>query len=258
MKVVIIADLSSTIKNSQGESYIEKLYKIFIKQYSEVLIQCPESAIEQISKTVPSEKIMSEPQQKGTAAAIGLATAYLASTSPHELVVYIFANQNVAYQDRLMNTLSVASDMYKHLGRMLLVGVSITDPNSSYGYIKIGKVLQEISGLIAFELSSFQRDLSDDQRHDANNSWRYLWDTGCMVCKPENLLEIYKEAMPEMYGGLTTIKAAIGTKFEKEIVGAVYSSFPKISMAKGVYEKIDIAKVAVIPVDLGISKSTNL
>lgn len=258
MKVVIIADLSSTIKNSQGQSYIEKLYQIFINQDADVVIQCPASAVEQISKTVPSDKIMSEPQEKGTAAAIGLATAYLASSNPKELVVYIFANQNVAYQDRLMTTLKVANDMYKHLSRMLLVGVSITDPNSNYGYIKIGKVLQEISGLVAFELTSFERNLGETERTQANNSWRYLWDTGCMVCQAENLLEIYRDTQPEMFTGLMTIKASIGTKFEKEIVETVYSSFPKISMAKGVYEKIPVSKVAVIPVDLGISKNTNL
>lgn len=258
MKVVIIADLSSTIRNSDGECYIEKLYKIFAEQYNEVLIQCPSSAVEQISKTVPVEHIMVEPYEKGTAAAIGLATAYLANANPSELVIYIFANQNVAYQDRLLNTLQVANDMYKHLNRMLLVGVAITDPNSSYGYIQIGKVLQEISGVVAFELSSFERDLEPQIRDYANKSWRYLWDTGCMVCRAENLLEIYKQTLPEMFTGLMTIKASIGTKFEKEIVEAVYTRFPKISMAKGVYEKIDISKVAVIPVDLGISKNSNL
>ncbi len=258
MKVVIIADLSSTIKNSAGISYIEKLYKIFSQHYTDVFVQCPQSAVELISKTVPLDFIMSEPHEKGTAAAIGLATAYVANNNPKELVIYIFANQNVAYQDRLINTLNVANDMYKHLGRMLLVGVSITDPNSNYGYIQIGRVMQEISGLIAFELTSFQRTLDDKSRLSANNSWRYLWDTGCMICKAENLLEIFKETSPELFTGLMTIKASIGTKFEKDIVEAVYSSFPKVSMAKGVYEKIDVSKVAVIPVDLGISKSSNL
>ncbi len=258
MKILIIADSTSTLVGSDGSSYINKLYKLFSANYKDVVVECDEVSREAISQIVPDDKIMTEPYHKGTAAAIGLATAYIANQNPQELIVCIFANQNIKYQDRLLNTIDVAKDMYKHLGKMLLIGVAITDQTSDYGYIKIGKVLQEISSLIAFEMISFKRTLSIEEKFIAHNSWQYLWDTGCLICRAENLLELYKDSLPDMFTGLMTIKAAIGTKFEREIVNTVYSSFPKISMSSGLLEKLEPKKLAVIPVDLGISKDVQL
>ncbi len=254
MKIVIIADQTSVHSNNNDASYLSQIYKISTSNYKNVFVLCPESAADEIAKVVPKEVIMTEPQAKGTATAIGLAAAYFANSNPKELVSFIFANQQINNQDRLIATLRVAQDMYKQLNTMLLIGVAITGKTNNYGYVKVGKAVQEMSGVVAFEMLRFERNPSSEKISEYMQSWQYLWDTGCLLCTPEDLLEIYKKTIPELFTGLLTIKAALGTKFENEIKNTVYKTFNKISVAKGLYEKIDTNKLLVIPVDLGIKE----
>ncbi|HLD03587.1 MAG TPA: mannose-1-phosphate guanylyltransferase, partial [Candidatus Dojkabacteria bacterium] len=82
--------------------------------------------------------------------------------------------------------------------------------------------------------------------------WRYLWNTGYLVCGVNTLLKKYQHLLPDLYKGLQLIKEAIGTSLEQQISSTVFANLPKISIDKGIYEKIPRDEVAIIPVDLNI------
>lgn len=252
MKIVIIADKSS-LDESPSKNRVQNIYNLFNKIYDDVLVQCPVDSVDTLSLYIPKERIMVEPVGRGTALAIGLAAAKIANINPKEMITFVFANQYMRYEDRLVATIHAANDMFKSLNRMLLIGVAITGVTTDYGYIKVGKVIQETSGILAFQMEGFERTPTAKQLESYMQSWRYLWDTGSMVCSAEVLLDIYKRTLPEIFNGLMTIKASLGTKFEASVTETVYHNFPTMSVAKGLYEKINKDDVLVLPVDLGVN-----
>lgn len=248
MKVVIIVDKS-------GLKHFRNTYQLFTDSWSEVYVQCPEEVVKEISQVVPKERIWTEPFRRGTAAAVGLATARIAAKESHEQALFVFANQIVSYKEKLINTLKLAMQAQSQIGRMVLIGVSITKQTDEYGYIQIGKVIQETEGLLTFELTDFDRNPSLEKLAMMKNSWRYLWDTGYMLCEAEELLGIYRQVNPDLFSGLMTIKAAIGTKFAEEIVGTVYEKLERLPLSVMIYEKVNHQLVGVIPVDIGRIKN---
>lgn len=251
MKVVLLADKTSLQPGFDGESYISRLYRIFESGFENVYVQCPLEDVELINKFIPQENILSEPVSKGTAPAIGLAATYFMKDNPDDPIIWIFANQNVKYQDKLVNTLKIAREMYDHLGKMILIGVAITGNTNDYGYIKIGKAVQEISSLIAFEMISFQRNMRKEEMNEVSNSWRYLWDTGSMISSPKHVLSIFKTTLPDLYRILMKIMKLPRSESNSNKLNKLYSQVAGISMAKGIYELITPSSVAIVPVDLG-------
>ena len=115
-------------------------------------------------------------------------------------------------------------------------------------------MLKEMSGVLAFEMKSFKRHVKQTELDLIVGQWNYLWDTGYILGTAHDLIALYKEALPDLYEGLMTMKVAIVTKLEKKIIETIYKTIPHTTMSEGVIEKVDPKKVAVIPVDLGISK----
>jgi mannose-1-phosphate guanylyltransferase len=252
MRVVIIADKQSlTSKGGSKENFVQSSYRLFAKEWREVVVQCPEEAVEEISKIIPRNKIWTEPVARGTAPAVGLAASYAAAKDPREQILFVFANQIVKYQDKLVNTLKSALELQKQLKRTVLIGVATTKVTTDYGYIEIGKVLAENSGILAFEMKGFERSPDEGKVKQYTKSWKHLWDTGYMLANAEELLTLYRSVSEELFSGLLTVKAAIGTKFQEEIVKTVYTALPKATLAETIYEKMNKKEAAVVAVDLG-------
>lgn len=250
-----MADKTSFEKQKEnGRSYLEGTYKLFSSLSDYVYVQCPNEIKPRVMKYVPSERIWTEPLSRGTAPALALAALQIDSQHIEEPSLFAFANQTVRYQNKLLNTLRVAENLHAQLKRIVLIGVAITAKTSKYGYIKVGKVLKEMSGVLAFEMKSFKRNLQQDEVDLVTEKWNYLWDTGYILSSAHDLIELYEETLPDIYAGLMTIKAARGTKLEKKIVQTVYTSIPHTTMSEGVIEKVNPRRLVVIPVDLGISK----
>lgn len=255
MKIVVVADNTSFNKpDNYDKNYIESSYELFLKLNHDVHVQCPEDVKSEIVKFVPEKMIWTEPVKRGTAPALGLASIYARAKFEDELTLFAFANQTVEYRDKLLNTLKIAENLYDQLRKIILIGVAITERTDKYGYIEVGKVAKELSGVLAFEMKSFQRHVEPSKLENILSTWKYLWDTGYVIGKPSDLLKAYKQTLPDIFTGLKTIDSSLGTRFEKKVLNTVYASFLSKTFSEGVIENIDRRELFVIPVDLGITK----
>lgn len=255
MRIVIVADKTSIVKRSNNQpSYLESTYNLFLSLSKSIYVQCPDEIRNQVTKYVPLERVWVEPTSRGTAPAIGLAATYAYLTNDQEVMLFAFANQTVLYRDKLLNTLKVAKNLYDQLRKVILIGVAITDKTDKYGYIEVGKVAKEMSGVLAFEMQSFKRHVSPTEIDKFVKTWKYLWDTGYVLSSPKDLLSLYEQTMPNLYKGLTEIRLNVGTKLEESVLNSVYQTFQNTSFSEGVIEKCQQKELAVIPVDLGVTK----
>lgn len=255
MKIVVVADNTSFEKPiNSSESYIESSYKLFLTLGQEVYVQCPVNVAKEVGKFVPKKMIWTEPVKRGTAPALGLAAVYASAKKSEELALFAFANQTVLYRDKLLNTLKIAESLYKQLRKIILIGVAITEETDKYGYIEVGRVDKEMSGILAFEMKSFRRHIKQEELRAITKTWKYLWDTGYVISKPTELLLTYQKSLPSVYSGLIKIKETLNTRDEYEVLKNIYGTFPKVSFSEGVIEKVDYSNLAVIQVDLGVIK----
>ncbi|MDD3647634.1 MAG: sugar phosphate nucleotidyltransferase [Candidatus Dojkabacteria bacterium] len=251
MKVIILANENSlkTFPTSD-QSLLEGCVEMF--RGKDTLIQAPSSIRCHIERLVSKIKISYEPVQKGTAFAIGLALIKLLESSSDEVVSIVYSDHPVSYKEKLLRTLEKAEQLHKALDKLMFVGVNPTFASSDYGYIKIGKVLQELNGSIAFEMDEFIEKPSRKEAGRFLESWRFLWNSGYVVGRISFLLRMFEELQPDIFKGLMTIRQSIGTDVENEITTTVFKSFSPLSIDKGIYERVARNKVGVIPVDLGI------
>lgn len=255
MKIVIVADNKSLKKlPSSKKPLLEGCHEMFDEflQKGNLIVQCPQSLKNKIKHFIPNEIISTEPIKKGTAPAIGLAATRIFHESPDENLSIVYSDHPVSYKDKLLNTLKSAEVITNSLKKLTLIGVNPTFPSTKYGYIKIGKTLQEMNGTIAFEMVDFCEKPTKKKAHKFLSSWRYLWNSGYMISSAKNILQLFKDYLPDIHKGLMMIKESIGTGLEDKIARTVFEDFKSTSIDKGIYEKIDTSKICVIPVDLGV------
>ncbi len=241
---------------NSNKTFLEGSYEIFYSKYpkKDIIIQChfelKKHIKDLLGKNYPH--INTEPAQKGTAPAVGMAVMGIYNKNKDETITIAYSDHPVSFKNKLLQGIDDAVKFNKNLKKLILIGVNPTFPAENYGYVKIGGVLQEIGPSIAFEMVDFIEKPGRAHAEKLLQSWRYLWNTGYLVAKASEIVDTYEKTLPGIYKGLLSIFPARGTKLEKEITETVYKSFQKTSLDKGIYEKIDRTSVAVLPVDLQI------
>jgi mannose-1-phosphate guanylyltransferase len=259
MKIIVLADQSGLKEIQPSLTLLESCIGMFREEISEqdIHVQIPQILEKQITKIAGNCRIITEPAAKGTAPALGLAILKIFIQNPEEIVTVAYSDHPVSYRHKLLSTLNITKRIIESSQKPILIGVNPTFPATNYGYVKIGKAIQDTNGKILFEMVGFKEKPDKKTAEEFLSSWQYLWNTGYMTAKASQLMEIYKKYLPEIYGGLMMIKEAIGSDIEEKITKTVFKTFPKISIDKGIFEKIDTHELNIMSVDLNISNFNN-
>ena len=219
----------------------------------DLYIQCPIEMKEKLFKHLGDYQFICEPLQQGTSAAIGFGVTQIFAQNPKEKVLVAYSDLPVNYQFNLFYAIDMVQRLNDNLQKVILIGVNPTFPAVEYGYIKIGKVIAEIGSTVAFEMEEFHEKPNETGAKKFCQSWRYLWNTGYLLGTASQILDIYKKILPEDYRGLMTIKEALKSSFEENVVKTIYPTLTKKSIDKAIYEKIHSNGIAVVAVDLNIN-----
>ena len=207
----------------------------------------------QTKKIIPEKNIIVEPALKDTAPCIGLASAYLSKINPEEVCCIIYADHLIQDKKEFEQKLKIAEKIAIKDNTLNIVEVKAKYPNVNLGYVKIGKIIEEIDGTEIYSFERFTEKPDLKKAKEFLKSYKYLWNTGLYVWKVSTILNKYKEFLPETYKHLMNIKEAIGSKDEQKTLEAEYPLCDKISIDYGIMEKVDTKEVRIIPAELGWS-----
>lgn len=203
--------------------------------------------VQKICPTIPKSNIIIEPALRDTAACIGLAAAIIEKRHPGEVMVVIYADHLIKKKREFQKKLKLAEEIALKENTLNIIEVEAKEPNTNYGYVKIGKKIRDH----VFEIEKFSEKPDLATAKSFVKSKKHLWNTGLYVWRTAKLLKTYERFKPEMY------KKFIAMAKDNKKIESIYQSIEKISIDYAIMEKVSPKEIRIIKADLGWSDIGN-
>lgn len=275
MKIVILAGGSGTRlwpvsrekdpKQTQTilgkKTLLQQTYTRLRKGFAEkdIFLSINKNQLAEVCRQLPRLKksqLICEPAKRDTAAAIGLACAYIFQKFPNEIIATVNSDHHIKNEREFIRVLKQAGRTVKiYPGHLVLIGIKPTYPETGYGYIKLNKQLKSFNGDKSranrlardkvFSVDCFKEkpDLATAKKY--LKSWEYLWNPAYFVFYPATMLELFKKFLPDQFVVLNKIKNSRWQDLSP------YTKIKPISIDYGIMEKTD--KLLCLPASFGWS-----
>jgi mannose-1-phosphate guanylyltransferase len=180
---------------------------------------------------INNNNFLVEPSGKGTAIALGLAAAKLYSQDKEAVLVNINSDAYVKEVEDYINIIKQAGQIALKENKMILIGIKPRYPETAYGYIELGDQHSEK----VYQVSSFREKPDIQTAKDYIAAGKFLWNPTLLVFPAKQLLEWYKEFLPDIYQALLNIQKS---NFTAEIIDSEYNNIQNISIDYGLLEKL--------------------
>lgn len=193
---------------------------------------------------VTAQSIVLEPFGRNSAPAAAVAARLAQAEDPDALVILMAADHLIpepaGFRAAVARSAAVAAD------HIVVFGVDPTSPETGYGYIEGGEVIDGPTRLVA--RFAEKPDLETAKAYVAGR--RHLWNAGIFLFKPAVMLAELERFAPEV---LRAVDAALaGAQRDGAIIlleEQTFSACPSISIDYAVMEKTDHAAVTPIGVE---------
>lgn len=179
---------------------------------------------------LPLENIVMEPCSRNTAPAIELGVEILKRKYDDARVIVLPSDHLIKDENEFRRILMLASDFADKNKAIVTVGITPTEPNTGYGYIKLaeGKDVYKVNRFVE------KPDLETAKKYLKEGD--YVWNAGMFIFNMKVMDEAFKKYLPKQY--------EILTKNLKD-----FPNVEKISIDYGVMEKAD--NIYVVPGNFG-------
>jgi len=192
---------------------------------------------------VPRRQILAEPEGRNTAAAIAWSLSRMPARLRDAPIVVLPADHRVADPAAFRLRLGQAIEAVRERDLVVTLGVVPRWPETGYGYLRLGRTLDERSGLRRVSRFTEKPDLARARRFVRSGA--YLWNAGIFVFRAATVLREVERHLPELHAGLRKMGR------ERLRVARLYGTLPAVSIDVGLMEKLSI--VATLPLDCGWS-----
>ncbi len=233
--------LAKTVKRLEPIFPPANIFVVTARSYKEeVLSQLPEG--------YPPEQVISEPVGRNTAPCIGLAAVVLQREDPDAVMAVLPADHHIRDEDSFRSSLKVGLERARANPGLVTFGMLPTYPETGYGYIRMGEVLEKRDGVEIKAVRQFREkpDLPTAETYLA--SGEYLWNAGIFCWKISSIVDAIQQHLPSLFTALQDIKSTLQQEEELE---RLYQNLEPVSIDYGVMEKAK--NVEVVPAECGWS-----
>jgi mannose-1-phosphate guanylyltransferase len=202
---------------------------------------------------LPALNVLVEPAARNTGPAIGLVAATLQQRFGECIMATVAADHVVRRPEAFEAAVRRAAEVVSaEPGSLVTIGIRPTRPETGFGYIEVGDVLERIGpGAPVYQVRRFVEKPDRETAEEYVATGRFLWNASYFVGSSERLLELYDQHLPEVGTALRRIAGAIGTPEEGSVVREAYRLLPKIAFDRGIVERAEA--VRVVPAEMGWS-----
>ena len=203
---------------------MEDLYIVTNKDYLHLI----NGQVEELQKQLSPSHILLEPEAKNTLPAI-LYTVQVIRESGDDICA-VFASDHVIDHPQILADTMLSAESLANDG-FVTFGIKPTEPESGYGYIKLGIAAQG-----GFKVEDFREkpDIDTARKYIKDG---YLWNSGIFMFHSEQFIKAVEQHCPEVF------KA-----FKVSDVVERFSETPSISVDYGLIEKLE--HVFCVPLEM--------
>jgi mannose-1-phosphate guanylyltransferase len=214
-----------------------------------------------VRKQLPAaarKRVLIEPTGRNTAAAIGLAAIHLRYAARGDALMAVLpADHYIEQQQKFREVVNVALDVARELGRMVVVGIPPTRPDTGFGYVeRMGDPIAA-KGFPVFTVRRFTEKPELKLAQEYVASGNYQWNAGMFFWRVSTFLENLQTFLPKTHAALEKLAEFIGTRNYESRLRAIYPKLENISVDYAVLEPATRVggpqRVFVIPADVGWS-----
>ena len=197
---------------------------------------------------IPTKNFILEPEGRGTASAIGLASIHLLAQDPEACMTILTADHFITETEHFCSVLTTAEKIARD-GNLITLGIKSSTPSTGFGYIKQGALLGEENGFPYFAVEQFTEKPDLVTAKKMVESGNYSWNSGMFIWQASTILQEFERQMPDFYSQLMRVKAVVGSAEYKTVIEQIWPGIVKNTIDYGIME--GAKNGIVIPVEIG-------
>jgi mannose-1-phosphate guanylyltransferase len=204
------------------------------------------------------QRVLTEPIGRNTAAAIGLAAIHVRHAAKGDAVMAVLpADQHIANPERYRVIVKAALEMAVDPGKMIVLGIPPTRPETGYGYVeRTGKAL-DAKGFPVYAVKRFTEKPALALAKEYAGSGLYHWNAGMFFWRVSTFLDNLRNFLPKTHAALETLADSIGKKSYEKNLRDIYPTLENISVDYAILEPAtreqNNPRAFVIPAEIGWS-----
>jgi len=180
--------------------------------------------------------VLSQPENRGTAAAVLFAAQWIAARDPRATVVFAPSDHFIQEEEVFMKRVSDAARFVKRQPQwMVLLGARPGQAETEYGWIEPGERLVWTGRGLLYRIRQFREKPSREVAH-ALFAHGCLWNTLVFVTDVGALLETGRACVPDLSDRLARLSAFWGSEHERWAVRQAYALAPTADFSRAILE----------------------
>ncbi|MFI5092141.1 MAG: sugar phosphate nucleotidyltransferase [Candidatus Acidiferrum sp.] len=214
-----------------------------------------------VKKQLPAaarKRVLTEPIGRNTAAAIALAALHVRHAAKGDaLLAALPSDQFIADTEKYHRVVRAALEVAREPGRMVVLGIPPTRPETGFGYIeRMGDALHSL-GFPVYAVRRFAEKPALDLAKQYVASGDYEWNAGMFFWRLSTFFDNLKRFLPKTHEALEFLAETIGKKTYERRLRAIYPKLENISVDYAILENATRQegppRVFVVPAEVGWS-----
>lgn len=180
---------------------------------------------------ISDENIIAEPCRRNTAPAIAAAAMKIKKAYGNPVITVLPADHFIKNEEQFMLSVTDAVRNAQNNNSVVMLGLSPTRPDTSFGYIKCGKKTADN----VYSTTAFFEKPDSIRAMEFIEDGQYFWNSGIFAVKAETVLGQFKKHLPEVY----SLAEKIAESADRHESDSIYNKMPNVSVDYGILEKTE-------------------
>lgn len=199
------------------------------------------------SAGIEAQAIVLEPAARNTAPAIA-AAALIAMKNDPEAILAVMPSDHIIGNETAFRESILAAAKVAESGRLVLFGITPSDANTGYGYIRRGATFADFNGVFHVDAFFEKPDKKTAEQYLASGD--YFWNSGIFVLRAGTFINELANLEPGILKAATAAVQNAETDLGfLRLEAKAFATAPNISIDYAVMEKTD--RAAMLPIDVG-------
>ena len=222
---------------------IERVWVVTSAKYKEIVA-------EQLSGINP-QHILLEPCMRNTAPCIAYVSTKIAKEDADAVMVVSPSDHLVTDVQTFGKAINRGLKYVANGNVILTLGMNPTRPETGYGYIQSGHLLEDSGDMPIYKLHAFKEKPNLEVAKQYLAEGGYTWNSGLFLWSAKTVLSELREHASQIMSVIDKMQPSFFTESEQEVVNELFPTCEKISIDYAVMEKTSLA--SVLPIEFGWS-----